>query len=236
MGSKRLILFLGDGSNSLQLMAEGYARSMKEEDLDFISATMTPPQLSPVAERVMREEGIDISGLPLLTPLDIEPFRFDLIITVGDVDRNCRPNLPGMPPHLHWDVPDPKPGTHEAEALTKLRKARDKLKKKVETLFDSELLHALFISRYNLELVLDNLSDGVMAHTTNRRIFFFNRAAEKVTGYRREDIIGKDCHDVFPGRFCGGDCNFCEGSKNHKKKGVIKKKLFLPDPTVRNVF
>ncbi len=211
-------------------MAEGYARSMDRDGIDFISATMSPPNVSPVALRVMQEKGIDISQLPLLTPLDIELFRFDLIITVGNIDRNCRPNLPGMPPHLHWDVPDPAPDTPEPEVVAELRTVRDKLKEKVKTLFNSELLRALFISRGNLELILDNLLDGVMAHTTNRRIFFFNNAAERITGYKREDILGQDCHDVFPGRFCGGDCHFCEGPTRKKKKGVIRKEIVFARP------
>jgi len=222
---KRLILFLADGENSLQLMAEGYARAMSEIDVDFISATMAPPKLSPIAEALMREDGIDISHSVLLTPLEIEPFRFDLIITIGDIDRNCRPNLPGMPPHLHWDVPDPKPGTPESEMSDALRDARDKLKAKVEMLFETDLLQALFVTRHNLELILDNLLDGVMAHTTNRRIFFFNHSAEKITGYKREDVLGQDCHDVFPGRFCGGDCLFCEGPKMPANTSITKKEI-----------
>jgi PAS domain S-box-containing protein len=62
--------------------------------------------------------------------------------------------------------------------------------------------------------------DGIMAHTTNRRIFFFNKAAEEITGFKREDIIGKDCHEVFPGRFCGGICDFCESVNQQKIKQV----------------
>jgi len=227
---KHLILFLGDGDNNLQLMAEGHARSMNKESIDFVSATMTPPKLSTITDRVMREKGIDLSGLALLTPLEIELFTFDLIITVGDIDRNCRPNLPGVPPHLHWDVPDPKPGIPESEILAELRKARDSLKEKIKTLFDAELLQALFVTRHNLELILDNLMDGVMAHTTDRRIFFFNKAAEKITGHRRENILGKDCHDVFPGKFCGGDCQFCEGPKKVAEKAVTNKEIAFTRP------
>jgi len=227
---KHLILFLGDGDNNLQLMAEGHARSMNKEGIDFVSATMTPPKLSTITDRVMREKGIDISELALLTPLEIELFTFDLIITVGDIDRNCRPDLPGVPPHLHWGVPDPKPGIPESEILAELRKARDHLEEKIKTLFDAELLHALFVTRHNLELILDNLMDGVMAHTTDRRIFFFNKAAEKITGHRRENILGKDCHDVFPGKFCGGDCQFCEGPKKVAEKAATNKEIAFTRP------
>lgn len=227
---KHLILFLGDGSNNLHLMAESFARSMNKDGIGLISASMTPPKLNLIADSVMQEVGMDISTLPLRTVLDIEPFMFDLIITLGDFDQNCRPTLPGMPPHFHWDIPDPKPGDTETDVLEALRSARDMLKEKVQILFDSGLLHALFITRRNLELILDNLVDGVMAHTTNRRIYFFNKVAEKITGYRRENILGKDCHDVFPGRFCGAECEFCEGITEQKKQSVTNKEIAFIRP------
>ena len=66
--------------------------------------------------------------------------------------------------------------------------------------------------RKNLEDVLDNLTEGIIAHDKDRRIMFFNRAAEEITGYLREDVVGKDCHHVFGGPFCGGRCSFKDGS------------------------
>jgi PAS domain S-box-containing protein len=70
-------------------------------------------------------------------------------------------------------------------------------------------LEKIITSRKNLERILDNLKEGIIAHDLNRRIFFFNREAEKITGYRREDVLGKDCHEVFEGPFCGDRCSFC---------------------------
>lgn len=72
-------------------------------------------------------------------------------------------------------------------------------------------LETLVSDKKNLERILDNLSEGIFAHDLERRILFFNRAAEKITGYRREDVVGKDCHDAFGGPFCGGKCSFQEG-------------------------
>jgi len=225
MNYKRLILFLGDGTNNLHVMAENIAREMNQSGVGFISASMTPPTLNPTTKRVMQESGLNISKLPLLSLLDIEPFMFDLIITVGDFDQSCRPTLPGMPPHLHWDLPDPAPDTPASDQYKMLTKAKKILEKNLSVLFTSGLLTALFVTRRNLEAILDNLLDGVMAHTTNRRIFFFNKAAERITGYRREEVLGKDCHDVFPGRFCGGDCKFCEPNTTSKGDNVMKKEL-----------
>jgi len=64
----------------------------------------------------------------------------------------------------------------------------------------------------NLEDILDNLTEGIIAHDKERRILFFNRAAEKITGYSREEVLGKDCHEAFGGPFCGGRCSFRKGA------------------------
>jgi len=225
MEKKRLILFLADGSNNLELMATGFARRIKDHNARIISATMTPPGIHPIAKAVMAEADIDIAEFSQRTLMDIEPFTFELTITLGDFDPSCRPNLPGMPPNFHWDAPDPSPDTPGAQARKELVEARDIIEQNVQTLFASRLLDALFVTRRNLEIILDNLLDGVLAHTRRRRIFFFNYAAERITGYKRSDIIGKDCHEVFPGRFCGGECEFCEGQLELPGKSPAKREV-----------
>ncbi|MCW7754631.1 sigma 54-interacting transcriptional regulator [Desulfobotulus sp. H1] len=69
---------------------------------------------------------------------------------------------------------------------------------------------ALF-SRENLFRVFDNLDTGIVAHDTSRRIFVFNREAERITGFSRSEVIGKDCHEVFGAPLCGSRCSFCDG-------------------------
>jgi PAS domain S-box-containing protein len=64
----------------------------------------------------------------------------------------------------------------------------------------------------NLIRVLDNLNEGVIAHDVNGRIYCFNAEAERVTGYRRDDVLGRDCHDIFDGAFCRQSGSFCDGN------------------------
>ena len=73
--------------------------------------------------------------------------------------------------------------------------------------------HSL-LDRNNLNLVLDNLKLGIIAHTPERIITVFNKEAEKITGYKKEEVIGKDCHIVFQAPFCGSKCSFCDGAKD----------------------
>ena len=70
-------------------------------------------------------------------------------------------------------------------------------------------LAKILLNSENLVRILDNLKDGIIAHDLDRKIFFINKEAEKITGFKREDILGKDCHEALNGPFCGGRCNFC---------------------------
>lgn len=73
-------------------------------------------------------------------------------------------------------------------------------------------IESLMCHRDNLEHVLDNLKEGIIAHDPQRRIFFFNREAERITGYDRSEVLGRDCHQVFGAPFCGSHCAFCDPS------------------------
>ncbi|MCP4673890.1 MAG: PAS domain S-box protein [Desulfobacula sp.] len=73
----------------------------------------------------------------------------------------------------------------------------------------TNLTQSIF-EKENLKLVLDNLKLGIIAHTPDRKITVFNKEAQKITGYLKEDVVGKDCHKVFQTPFCGGKCSFCD--------------------------
>ncbi len=73
-------------------------------------------------------------------------------------------------------------------------------------------LEKLMCHRDNLEHVLDSLKEGIIAHDLNRRIFFFNQEAERISGYDRQEVVGKDCHEAFGHPFCGGRCQFSKDS------------------------
>lgn len=60
----------------------------------------------------------------------------------------------------------------------------------------------------NLERILENLKEGIIAHDLKRRIFYFNQEAERITGYCRKEVLGKDCHKIFENPFCGDQCAF----------------------------
>jgi PAS domain S-box-containing protein len=70
------------------------------------------------------------------------------------------------------------------------------------------MISKILSDKKNLERVLDNLKIGIIAHDLKRHIFYFNKEAERITGYNRKEVLGKDCHNVFGEPFCGGQCSF----------------------------
>ncbi len=87
----------------------------------------------------------------------------------------------------------------------------------------------------NLERILDNLRDGIIAHDLKRHIFFFNRQAEIITGYSRDEVLGLDCHEAFKNPFCGKQCSFCADEPLLKDTGDYSINITTKDGETRQV-
>ena len=57
------------------------------------------------------------------------------------------------------------------------------------------------------ETILGSIADGVFTVDPQWRITSFNRAAEKITGIRKNDAIGRHCWDVFRASICERRCS-----------------------------
>lgn len=64
------------------------------------------------------------------------------------------------------------------------------------------------------QFVLDAMVDGVFSVDADWRITTFNKAAEELTGWKKEDAIGLHCHEVFKSNACGDGCVLAESMKN----------------------
>jgi len=53
-----------------------------------------------------------------------------------------------------------------------------------------------------LEAIVDTIQDAVIASDTSIRITSFNRMAEIMTGYGRQEVLGRSCQEVFSNGFC----------------------------------
>ena len=66
--------------------------------------------------------------------------------------------------------------------------------------------------RTELSALFEQTADGVWVSGPLGRILYWNRAAEAILGYPREQVVGKYCRDIFGGcdsngnRICGWPC------------------------------
>ena len=61
-------------------------------------------------------------------------------------------------------------------------------------------------SRDRNAVILDSINDGVFTVDDQWRITSFNRAAERITGVRREQAVGRPCCEVFRASICETAC------------------------------
>lgn len=55
-------------------------------------------------------------------------------------------------------------------------------------------------------LILDSIADGVFTVDQEGRITSFNKAAERITGFSKEEAIGQYCHEIFRANICFETC------------------------------
>ncbi|MBW2260621.1 MAG: sigma 54-interacting transcriptional regulator [Deltaproteobacteria bacterium] len=225
------VLFVCGRNEARSQMAEGLLRHVAGSNVLAASAGVSSGTLQPMTVEVMREAGIDISMHVSKAVSELVGQSFDLVVTLCDPAREyclsasragSGPDdgadlsgksaiFTGMPVMLHWSVDDPVGvGASPGKALEAFREARDRIREHVRSLVEMGFLSGLVAVRKRWEGLIDTIDEGIIAHDSQRRIFLFNRAAERIMGVRREEVIGRDCHSVFgPDGMCGSNCSFC---------------------------
>ncbi len=56
------------------------------------------------------------------------------------------------------------------------------------------------------DIILESISDGVFTVNHEWKIMFFNKAAEEITGFSRNEAIGRYCWEVFRSNMCKDNC------------------------------
>jgi PAS domain S-box-containing protein len=73
--------------------------------------------------------------------------------------------------------------------------------------------------------LLDSVPDGVFTVDADWRITFFNRAAEQITGIRRQEALGRRCCDVFRASICETACALKQTLATHR--AVANKVVYI---------
>ena len=206
------ILFICTGNSGRSQMAAAFARSLAPKNIEIFCASDKHWKVHPMSARVMDEVGLEIPSEKQCTLDEVEKDPFEVVITLCNQARENCPNFPGSPARIHWPIQNPTEKNADAKTSREeaFRRVRDDIEQRVVGLFQHGFLESILQVRLTFASLLDNLTDGVLAHDLDRRIYFFNRAAQRITGFDYAEVVGRDCHEVFPGRFCGGDCSFCE--------------------------
>lgn len=135
------ILILCTGNSCRSQMAEGFLRSFDPGLTVHSAGTYPARRVHPMAIRVMKEAGIDISGH---TPKPVEQFlaeSFDYIITVCDHARETCPLFSGsVRQNLHMGFEDPAEAVgSEEEVLAVFRRLRDQIHREFHRLYTGTL-------------------------------------------------------------------------------------------------
>jgi protein-tyrosine-phosphatase/DNA-binding transcriptional ArsR family regulator len=101
------VVFLCTGNSSRSQMAEALLERLGGARVAAASAGSHPKPVHPHAVRVMRENGIDISGQHSKHLSVFTDQRFDYVISLCDRVREVCPQFPGSPEVTHWSMPDP---------------------------------------------------------------------------------------------------------------------------------
>lgn len=201
-------------------MAGAIASKLFPEEFAITCSGVETNEIPELAVSVLAEIGFPVTARYPLSLRAVSSIPFDVVVTLCEEEErefNRCPEFPGSPALVHWSVPNPFKQMKFKDPVEIFRSIRDELYHKTSHLVEDGYLDAIHKQRQILGSLIENLPDGVLAHDSERRIFYFNRSAQKITGYSYAEVIGRDCHEIFPGRFCGGMCSFCEGSIQREK-------------------
>lgn len=131
------LLFLCTGNACRSQMAEGWARTLTNDEFEVYSAGIEAHGLDPHAVAVMREAKVDISHQESTRLNDDMLEQMDYVVTVcGHADELC----PALPPGIrkeHWPLTDPaKAEGSEEEIMHVFRHSRDDIKQRLQKLID----------------------------------------------------------------------------------------------------
>jgi len=83
------------------------------------------------------------------------------------------------------------------------------------------------------DIILDSIADGVFTVDRDWNITSFNRAAERITGVKREQAIGQKCFDVFRADICQTACVLKQSIKSDKE--IIDRRINILNNKGENI-
>ena len=85
----------------------------------------------------------------------------------------------------------------------------------------------------HLTAMLNCIAEGVFTVNAEKRITFFNRAAERITGFTANEALGRPCRDILRADVCGERCILDEVRKT--RKSVTERRVTIVDRNGRTL-
>jgi PAS domain S-box-containing protein len=71
---------------------------------------------------------------------------------------------------------------------------------------ETVLTETLELTNGYLENILESMAGGILTIDRNGRITWFNRSAEEITGFKKEEVLGQDCCKILKSDLCEEFC------------------------------
>ncbi len=209
---KSNILFLSRRNSIRSQLAEAYARQFDMDRVSICSAGVGRiSRVHTLVSQLLARQTIVITDQKSKSISKFKEDRFDLVITLGFTAKDKITALPGAPIIVHWDVDDPLLSKDSKSTLeARITACAEKIKGLVANLFSDGYLEAFVVQKRNTDRVFDSLSEGIIAHDINKKVFLFSKRASEITGISEKKAMSCECHDIFDAPLCGPECSFCD--------------------------
>lgn len=131
------VLFVCTGNRARSQVAEAWARHLAPPGVEVWSAGTKPHPagVHPLVAEVMKERGVDASGLRTKSLAEVPPEMDYVIALCSEADAEC-PTLPARVARLAWHLPDPASAQGGEEELRRaFRDIRDRIEDRLRRFF-----------------------------------------------------------------------------------------------------
>jgi sigma-54 dependent transcriptional regulator, acetoin dehydrogenase operon transcriptional activator AcoR len=227
------LLFLSEKNSIRGQIAAAFAQQIAPPEVVIRSAGLENPKPPPAKLiTLLKEHQIELSQQKPQSISDLKDIRFDLVITLGAQTKENYSSLAGAPFFVNWLIGDHI--NQSTPKLENLKKLIFQIKDQVNHLFNGGYLESFVVQKKNTNRIFNSLSEGIIAHDLERKVFFFSQRASEITGLTEKEAMSRECHDIFESPLCGSECSCCnDGEINdfeaksynmvfHDTKGVRK--------------
>jgi sigma-54 dependent transcriptional regulator, acetoin dehydrogenase operon transcriptional activator AcoR len=232
----RRIIFVSKGDTGLASIAKSVGLSLSEKEVEFEEAFVDFSNPPAALSDLLAEAGLPPAGADAHQFSVLDLLNHDLIVTFDASIKARWGALIGSPIIVYWDAGVSSEQLNSApNALKYARSALKTIRNLLSELLSRCNISQLIACHQKLVRFFERIDLAVIVHDKNRCLTYFNRVAEEITGYSREEVIGKDCHALFQWRLCGSNCSFCNRSFRQPSSFWFTRDIQRKDGKLRHV-